>query len=448
MAKIQTKCPRCNQPILADVEQLFDLNKDLRAKQRFLSGTANMVRCQSCAYEGPVHVPIVYHDPEKELLLTYFPPELGVPLNEQERQIGPLINQVVNALPPEKKKGYIFQPQSMLTFQTLVEKVLEADGITKEMIEGQQKRLNLLQRLLSITDAGTRAEVIKQDVALVDNVLFSLLSTLIQSALAQGDEKAAGLLSQVQKELLEQTPFGRELVARSEEAEEAIKALQEAGKDGLTREKLLDLFINAKSDVQLNTLVSMARSGLDYNFFQILSEKIEQSKDAEKEHLTGLRDKLLEMTRQIDEAVKKRFAETTELLNALLKEENMEAAVTQVLPVLDEFFSQAVQAEFEKAREKGDVKRIEKLQKLVSIIQKATEPPAEIKLVQKLMDAPDDSSRMKLLEESADLVTPDLAQMLSGIIAESEARKESREVIDALQAVYRLVLRFSMEKQL
>lgn len=448
MAKIQTKCPRCNQPILADVEQLFDLNKDLRAKQRFLSGTANMVRCQNCAYEGPVHVPIVYHDPEKELLLTYFPPELGVPLNEQERQIGPLINQVVNALPPEKKKGYIFQPQSMLTFQTLVEKVLEADGITKEMIEGQQKRLNLLQRLLSITDAGTRAEVIKQDVALVDNVLFSLLSTLIQSALAQGDEKAAGLLSQVQKELLEQTPFGRELVARSEEAEEAIKALQEAGKDGLTREKLLDLFINAKSDVQLNTLVSMARSGLDYNFFQILSEKIEQSKDAEKEHLTGLRDKLLEMTRQIDEAVKKRFAETTELLNALLKEENMEAAVTQVLPVLDEFFSQAVQAEFEKAREKGDVKRIEKLQKLVSIIQKATEPPAEIKLVQKLMDAPDDSSRMKLLEESADLVTPDLAQMLSGIIAESEARKESREVIDALQAVYRLVLRFSMEKQL
>jgi len=49
--------------------------------------------------------PIVYHDPDKELLLTFFPPEMGVPLNEQERQIGPLLKQVVNALPNEKAKG-------------------------------------------------------------------------------------------------------------------------------------------------------------------------------------------------------------------------------------------------------------------------------------------------------------------------------------------------------
>ncbi len=54
----------------------------------------------------------------------------------------------VNAFPAEKRKGYLFNPQTMFTYQTLIDKILEADGITKEMIEAQQKRIGLIQRLL------------------------------------------------------------------------------------------------------------------------------------------------------------------------------------------------------------------------------------------------------------------------------------------------------------
>ena len=125
MAKIQTTCPRCRQPILAEVQQLFDLQVDPTAKQRLLSHSTNMARCAACGYDGLVSTPIVFHDPEKELLLTFFPPELGLPINEQEKQIGPLINQVVNGLPTEKRKGYLFQPQTMFTYQTLIDKVLD-----------------------------------------------------------------------------------------------------------------------------------------------------------------------------------------------------------------------------------------------------------------------------------------------------------------------------------
>jgi hypothetical protein len=50
---------------------------------------------------------------------------------------------VVNGLPTEKRKGYLFQPQTMFTYQTLIDKVLEADGITKEMIEAQQNESTL-----------------------------------------------------------------------------------------------------------------------------------------------------------------------------------------------------------------------------------------------------------------------------------------------------------------
>ncbi len=138
MAKIQITCPNCRQPFVADVEQLFDVGADPEAKQRFLSGNVNVATCPNCGYQVPLTMPIVYHDPEKELLLTYFPPELRLSVNEQERMVGPLITQTVNHLPPEKRKAYLFRPQTMLTLQSMIEKVLEGEGITKEMMEASQ----------------------------------------------------------------------------------------------------------------------------------------------------------------------------------------------------------------------------------------------------------------------------------------------------------------------
>ena len=87
MPRVQVSCPQCRQPITAEMEQLFDVGNDPQAKQRFLSGNVNTANCRNCGYRGPLSTPIVYHDPEKELLLTFFPPELGLPLNEQERLI-------------------------------------------------------------------------------------------------------------------------------------------------------------------------------------------------------------------------------------------------------------------------------------------------------------------------------------------------------------------------
>ena len=227
MAKIQTTCPRCRQPMLAEIQQLFDINTDPTAKQKLLSRTTNFARCQACGYEGLMSTPIVYHDPEKELLLTFFPPEMGLPVNEQEKQIGPLINQVVNALPAEKRKGYLFRPQTMFTYQTLLDKVLEADGITKEMIDAQQKRVGLIQRLLTTPNVEDRSSIISQESELVDGNLFAILSTLIQSSMMQGDEKAGQMLNEIQQQLLKETKVGQELLAQSQETQEALKKLKD-----------------------------------------------------------------------------------------------------------------------------------------------------------------------------------------------------------------------------
>ena len=84
--KTQISCPRCRQPVVAQIEQLFDVSSDPGSKQRLLGGVSNYASCKNCGYNGPLATPIVYHDADKELLLTYFPGELGMPVNDQEKR--------------------------------------------------------------------------------------------------------------------------------------------------------------------------------------------------------------------------------------------------------------------------------------------------------------------------------------------------------------------------
>jgi DNA-directed RNA polymerase subunit RPC12/RpoP len=115
MPQTITNCPRCKTRVPVEFQQVFDLNVDPQAKNRFLSRNYNLISCPTCGYQGNMATPLVYHDPEKELLLTYFPAELGLPVNEQEKILGPIITGVVNALPNDKKKGYLFSPGAMFT---------------------------------------------------------------------------------------------------------------------------------------------------------------------------------------------------------------------------------------------------------------------------------------------------------------------------------------------
>ncbi len=224
--------------------------------------------------------------------------------------------------------------------------------------------------------------------------------------------------------------------------------MQEASKNGLTREILLDTLIGLTSDSSLTTIVSLARNGLDYQFFQLLSEKIEAEVEDKKQHLIDLRDKLLNITREIDNELKNRLADGVKLLYTILEEPNLEEAVKKHMPEMDEFFTQALQSEFETAHQKGDMERIEKIQKVISIVEKESAPPPEIELIQSLLEAKEDGARQKILEEKSDLVNDQLLTAINAIITEGEARKQSPELVDSLRAVYKLALRFNMEKNL
>src|SRR5688572_12180976 len=98
MAKTTISCPQCKQPVLAEITRLFDVREDPQAKQILLSGAYNLIQCPNCGYRGQAPTPIVYHDPENELLLTFFPPELHLAVNQQEQMIGPIIKGIMEGL--------------------------------------------------------------------------------------------------------------------------------------------------------------------------------------------------------------------------------------------------------------------------------------------------------------------------------------------------------------
>lgn len=447
MPKTQTNCPRCRQPVVAEIDQLFDMNVDKRAKQKLLSGTANFIQCPACGYEGNLSTPIVYHDPEKELLLTYFPPEMGIPVNEQEKMIGPLIKKVMENLPQEKRKGYLFKPQTMFTMQTMVEKILEADGITKEMLDAQQRKAKLIERLVT-AQPDSQLEIISQEQDEIDEEFFQLLSRLIQLTLAQGDQDGAQRLADLQKLLVENTEVGKDLEERTREIDAAIKSLQEASKDGLTREKLLDLVVNAPSETRLMMLVSLARQGFDYMFFDLLTKKINESAGDEKTRLEALRESILNMTREIDQALQNEMEKARQLLNEIVAANNVEEELQNKLDQVSDIFVEVLRTELEAARQSGDLVRLEKLNKVSGVIEAASAPPPEIRLIEQMLSFQDEKELDSFLDEHSEEITPELMQILNNVIMQSEQQGQSKELVAQLQNLYRHMLRRSMRANL
>ena len=446
MPKTRINCPNCRQPLIAEVDQLFDAGADPAYKQRLLSGSFNVIQCQNCGYQGVLATPIVYHDPQKEMLLTYFPPELNIPRDEQERIIGSMINQVVNRLSQEQRKGYLLRPQAVFTLQGLLERILEADGITKEMLQAQQDRLNLIQRLLSASSDAVIQEVVKQDDAKMDSDFFNLLSRLIEAATAGGNQEGGKRLSDLQQRLLPLTTKGKELQEQTKEVEAAIKSLREAGKE-LTRDKLVELVIDAPSETRLSVLVSLTRPAMDYAFFQLLSEKIDRARGAGRERLISLREKLLVKTREIDLQMEERAAQGRQLLNQILQAPDVNEAAQKTLPAMDEFFVQALETEIASARKNGDLAKIEKLQKVMDVVQKASAPPPEVVLLEELLDIEQETARRSWLEAHRDAITPEFIETLTSFLARIQGN-EDKALIERLQETYRSVLRFSMEMNL
>ena len=451
MPQTQIACPNCRQMIAANIEQLFDVTQDPQAKQRLLGGVSNMARCPHCGFQGRLATPVVYHDNDKELLLTFFPPELNVPLNEQEKIIGPLIKKITDSLPAEKRKGYLLSPSPNLTYESMIKVILGKDGVTPEMLKAQQDRVGIVERLIQASSADVRSEIIKQNSALFDEQFYALFSRLAQGAMQSGQDTIGKQLADVQRQLLDETEFGRGLRESVGELETAQKSLQEAGQS-LTREKLLDFVLESPNDARLRGYVTLARQGMDYQFFQLLTEKIDKAAGDEKTRLESIREKLLQYTDEMDKQIEARYKQAQEFVESLLAQEDIVKAVRDNLDGFTQDSVDLVNQMLRQASEKNDYTRMGKLQKMVEVLREVSTPP-EVALVEQLLDAPDDAAVEQMLEANKAMVNDQFMQALIGLVgqvdqAAEQGNPEAKALGEKINAIYKTALKFSMKQNM
>ncbi len=440
----QIQCPNCKAPITAAIEQLIDVGRDPSVKARLLSGSINRIQCPSCGFEGQLAAPLVYHDPEKELLLTFMPVELNIPKDEQERLIGKMINQITENLPPEQRKAYLFQPQTTLTMQGMLERILEADGISKEEIEAQRARMRIFEDLIQIREEDL-ADFIKNHDEEMDAAFFQIAAMAINSISDTNTKKA---VSQRYEQAVQQTTFGHKIQAQENEFKQAIESINDLGKD-ITREKILDLLIQAPNDDRVLAIVNLLRPALDYSFFQLLTERMDSSEAEENKKLDALRDRILEICEEIDKAQEARAAQAASLLQSLMQAEDLDKTLQEALPLVDDYFLGILQANIQAAEEGDNKEALDKFNEIRDKLQEIAEQavPEELRFAQNLINIEEDDEAIAYLESAGDQVNQ---QVLSALMATADRFAESgdQENADRVRKRYRQALKLTMKSKM
>jgi hypothetical protein len=419
-------CSSCQNQFQTPIEQVLDVRADPGAKARVMNGMVNVAVCPHCRTGGMLNLPFFYHDPDEELALVYMPMEMGQDNLQRQKAIGDFTRAVMDDLPPEERKGYLLQPQVFLTMENLINRLLEAEGITPEMIEQQKAKADLLGRMLEATSDEALEAMVQENDDAIDDDVFRLLEMNLEMAQTAGQAATMQKLLALRDKLFESSTVGQAIRARSEVVE-ALRAEP-------TREKLLELLVAAPDEGVREMLITLGRPLLDYSFFQALTSRIEASADkVEKKQLTALRAQILEVRDRLDEEARALYVERAALLRDLLLSSDPENLARRRFAELDEVFFNVLAANLEEARQENNEEAIEGLQGLWSLVLRLTEetlPPA-VRLFNRLMGAGVEAEIDELLQRNRPLVTERFVQFLESAKEQIQHEQTSEEASDA-----------------
>ncbi|MEO0565477.1 MAG: CpXC domain-containing protein, partial [Chloroflexota bacterium] len=348
---IDFRCPSCGYQSRVQATTIIDMTHNPGAKNQLLSGNLNVISCPNCGTPSTASTPMIYHDPGKELLIAFVPMSLNMGDDQAEKFIGVLMNEVTSNMDSKLIKSYIFQPRRVLTMQGLVEQVLEADGITKEMQDAQRERARLAQMFLQ-TDPDTFEELVKEHDEKIDEEFFTTLSVIAQQTVQQGRPDMAEYVMGVQQRIAELSSAGQDLMQRAEEQslllEEVAIEIQGLGRQP-TPAEIVDLVVpHADDNQRLQAYVGLARPIFDYNFFEELTGRMASVSEADRGGLETLRDELLQLTQVIDQQQEAEMQNAANLLRDILSHPEPIEAISASMGQIDEvFMAGLVDVEFE-----------------------------------------------------------------------------------------------------
>lgn len=418
----QITCPVCQTKFFGEVHQIVDVGQDPELKEMFLGGYLNVVQCPSCGSVTQVGTPLLYHDPEHELFLVHVPLEMNLSHEEQQQLIGQLVRRAMDSLPPEQRRGYMLQPQTVISIQTLVEKVLEAEGITPEMVAQQRAQADLLQELL-LADKEMVENLIIEREDQIDAGFFALLRALMESAEHAGQEDQMMKLVNLQALLFRKTEYGQKLERQQQALHAFTREAKQAG--GLTPRLLLKhVLANRDDEVVVESLLMAGQQAFNYEFFVLLSERIEkrQKSGINANELLDLREYLLQLQQEMEQKSREIMAEAQKTLSQLLSAEDKQATIKANMGNFDDVFMLVLSASIAQAENRGDTARLAELREIQNGIVQVIEQqaPPQVRLINQLLGAESDEEMRQLLDENTELVQPELMELVGAIAAQAD----------------------------
>jgi hypothetical protein len=396
------RCPNCEASFVVQVRTIIDVGQEPELKEQFLRGEINRAQCPQCGAGGMLSAPLVYHDPEKEILVSYMPAELGLSTEEQERTVGSLVNAIMNGVPAEERKGYFLQPKTVLTYNGLLELILEAEGYSKEMLQQQRQWLTVIHELLEAMDDDTAfVNLVDEHRDTLTYEFYLLLSELAEAEGEQVGEEGENALADLRTKLLEH----------------AAPELPQSAPGAATAGELIDRLLEIESDEEWERAASQALPFLDYGFFQTLTERLEQAQESDDteaaEKLGRLRQRLLDMLDRQSQRYREAEDKASLLIMDMLEAEDLDAAVHEHADELDEVFFMVLARLQQTAVQRNNTRRAERLLSLLDAARGVREEalPPDLRLISRLLRAqyPDESNRV--LEEHRGLLNDELLEL-------------------------------------
>ncbi len=433
----QVQCPNCGNPFVVPIFSIIDLGANPELLGALLGGQVNVAQCPQCGAGGALNAPLMVHDQGHDFLGVYTPPT-GMDDIQRQKLIGDLTQALMRRLPQEQRRGYMLQPKQYMDWQRFMEKLWEFQGVTPEMLRRQRQQTDALQNLVRLTDDEQALDIaLERSKDLIDRQFFGLLDRLAVMIGTQGDPQAAQQVMALRTILLEKTEAGREIKV----LQDKIRALLESIRPAASRDEVIDLLLAAWQGEDGHDIVTSAALSLgpvlDYQFLLALSERIEQASDDEqRQKLEELRSLVTEVQEQEQQSRQSSAAQVQEMLQAVLEAPDAIEALRQYGDAIDETFLGLLANQIERAEQKNATAAVHRLRAIydgaLDILQERM--PPEMRIINQLVNAPDNGAVRKLLEENRSLLNREFVDALRQLEEDFRAR-DAADVADKLKSV-------------
>jgi hypothetical protein len=403
------------------IVNIIDAEAQPHLKSQLLAGRLNASNCPKCGAPVMLAAPLIYHDGSKQFCFVHIPQQLlasakGV---ELERFVGSATNLLMNELPPDAPKGYLLAPKRFLTMQTLVEAVFEGDGITKEMLDAQRKRVDIMSQLLDAMSQGDVAlhAVLQANQADIDEEFTKTLAAFVDASRMSGDPEGIAQLSALQSKMAQFV----------------------GGAATFAYETLITQLLAAGDEATVTQIITANQEIIDYTFFDIVTNRINDATtdgdEALASQLTAMRDQVIEIFQQLQADLEAAYMQAGEVLDAVFAAEDLVAALTAHLPLLNETFDILVDGQRTMAERAGDLAAAERLQTIaeLTIQVKADALSPEERVVQALLTA---ENATRYIRENIGDITNGVVKRLNEL-SEDYTTKGKTEEADRVKRIAR-----------